>query len=229
MIADRNKTANFSRLLGTLVVLFVAQPLVVYTGMFASSLVNLTLIVALAVATTSVSGKTTVRAAVYSMGMVAFLSSWASIILGLPWLELIVYVSYLAFFGVVCANVLGHVLDGSEINANKLYAVCCVYLLAGIAWAFLYGVVEILAPGSFNLPATDGNPTRFIQPMIYFSLVTLTTLGYGDIVPVSEFARTVASLEAIFGQAYLAVLVARLMGWRLSPQPSGEDKNSLQS
>ena len=209
------KSVNFRHLLVTLIVLFITQPLFVDTGVLTSSLLNLVLIVSLAVAATSVRGASAMRTIVYSIGSIAFLSSWVAIIwVGHFWLQLIVFASYLSFFGLVCASVLGHVLDGSEVNTNKLYAVCCVYLLAGIAWAFLYAITEMISPGSFRFPV-DNDPAGMMQRLIYFSLVTLTTLGYGDISPISQFARTVAALEAIFGQAYLAVLVARVVGWHV--------------
>ncbi len=207
---------NFLRLLVVLVVLFVVHPLISGTGVLSSSLVNLLFIAAVAIAATSVPGRRVVRSTVYSTGAVAFLSSWAAILWGQTWVELVVYGSYLGFFTLVCANVLGHVFRGGEVDTNKLYAVCCVYLLAGIAWAFLYALIETSAPGSFHLADGVVGSRDRISQLIYFSLVTLTTLGYGDIVPISGFARTTASLEAIFGQAYLAVLVARLIGLRLS-------------
>ena len=87
----------------------------------------------------------------------------------------------------------------------------------------VYSAVDYVQPGSFRFPLLDENvegamrfsDTRAVFP-IYFSFVTLTTLGYGDIVPVSASARMLATMEALMGQLYLAVLVARLVGMQVS-------------
>ena len=210
---------NYLRLLVALLVLFVAQPLVAATGRLASAFLNLVFILTLAVAATSISASTLVRVAVYGLGLLAFVSSLVGIFWHPFWIELLIYGSYLGFFGLVCARVLQTVFDGA-VDANKLYAVSCVYLLAGITWTFLYALTEAIAPGSFRLSRPVGAHPGPIHELIYFSLVTLTTLGYGDVVPLSGFARTAAALEAIFGQAFLAVLVAHLIGGRSAAQSS---------
>ena len=212
----RNRPVSFLRLLLAMLALFLIQPLITGTGRLSSVLLNTALIVVLATAAASISAKKIMRLAVYGSGVVAAVASavgpfWAP---APGWLELTIYGSYLVFFTLVCANVLGHVLEGGAVDANKLYGVCCVYFLAGVAWAFLYAITDTLAPGSFTYPAAVDVANRRMPQLIYFSLVTLTTLGYGDVAPVSPFAQTAAALEAIFGQAYLAVLVARLVGMR---------------
>ena len=81
----------------------------------------------------------------------------------------------------------------------------------------LHGLVELLYPGSFQMPSgfsLSGDPGDEYA-FIYYSFVTLTTLGYGDITPLSAFARTFAWMEAVVGQLFLAVLVARMVGLRL--------------
>jgi hypothetical protein len=93
----------------------------------------------------------------------------------------------------------------------------CAYLLLGMVWAMVFSLIEILAPGSF---LHGGQPLVAIlsetrQPpisgFIYYSFVTLTTLGYGDITPNSSPAAAFSSLEAVTGQFYIAILVARLV------------------
>jgi voltage-gated potassium channel Kch len=107
------------------------------------------------------------------------------------------------------ARALRFAMRARRIDAEHVYAALSAYLLAGVLWGVLYRVIESAFPGSF---ATSGTATAFsIQSAIYFSFVTLATLGYGDIVPRSEVARGVAIVEAVAGQLYLAVLVARLV------------------
>lgn len=104
------------------------------------------------------------------------------------------------------------------VGTNQIMGAVCVYLLFGVIWAILYQLVESLSPGSFKgLESFESG-----QPFVYYSFVTLTTLGYGDIGPVRPAAMALAYMEAVFGQFYLAVLVAGLVGMRLAGgQPRG--------
>ena len=104
------------------------------------------------------------------------------------------------------AIVLG-VLDQSEVNAQSVTGAICVYLLFGMLFMFLYGVAATLGSGPFFAQGTDG--TRSIR--LYFSYVTLATLGYGDYTPAGGIGRTLAITEAIFGQLYLVTVVAVLV------------------
>ncbi len=107
----------------------------------------------------------------------------------------------------------------SVVTSNQIIGALCVYLLFGVIWAFLYEFVEYFSPGSFKgLDSRDGG-----QAFVYYSFVTLTTLGYGDVVPIRPVAMALAYLQAVFGQVYLAVLVAGLVGMRVSSQPPKVD------
>jgi voltage-gated potassium channel Kch len=117
----------------------------------------------------------------------------------------------ISFFSV---TILGYVLRSGRITMDKIFAAICVYLLIGFAWTFAYALLDELNPGAFagsSVVAAHDYVARVLQ-MRYFSFMTLTTVGYGDVVPESPAARTLAALEAITGQIYLAVLVARLVG-----------------
>ncbi len=100
----------------------------------------------------------------------------------------------------------------SEIRRIDINVVCggiVIYLLLGITWALSYRVIEELAPGSFSLTASDRPPPW--SELLYYSYTTLTTLGYGDIVPLRPFARIWATMEAVAGALYLAILIARIV------------------
>lgn len=100
----------------------------------------------------------------------------------------------------------------SEIRRVDINVVCggiVIYLLLGIVWAMSYRVLEELAPGSLSLTTSNGPPPW--SELLYYSYTTLTTLGYGDIVPLRSFARIWATMEAIAGVLYLAVLIARIV------------------
>jgi hypothetical protein len=118
----------------------------------------------------------------------------------------------LAFFAAIAA--LRFALRGRKVDSERLSAALSAYLLAGHCFGIAYFQVEQLRPGSFSI---GGAPTTQVtqldlQTAIYFSFVTLATLGYGDISPLKPTARGMAITEAILGQLYLAVLVARLVG-----------------
>jgi hypothetical protein len=98
-----------------------------------------------------------------------------------------------------------------SVDSEHLYAAMDAFLLAGVFLGVLYWVIEYLSPGSITM-ARDGSTGEFsISTAIYFSFITLATVGYGDVVPQSETARGIAIVEAVAGQFYLAVLIARLV------------------
>jgi uncharacterized protein (DUF697 family) len=96
------------------------------------------------------------------------------------------------------------------------------YIVLGLAWAYGYGLLEAITPGSLHLPSPQQAPQLtpgFRAEVVYFSFATLTTLGYGDILPVSAVARSMAILEAMIGQLFIAALIGRLVSLR-PPSPS---------
>jgi len=113
------------------------------------------------------------------------------------------------------ANALRSALRATSIESEHIYAALSAYLLAGISFGVLYWALERAWPGS--LYYGGGIVDRFTEADgIYFSFVTLATLGYGDYVPKTEVARGLVVLEAVAGQLYLAVMVARLVSLYVS-------------
>lgn len=100
-------------------------------------------------------------------------------------------------------------MRSTRVDAEHIYAALSAYLLAGIFFGVLYHGIENVWPGSFNIPGAKAEFPLF--DAIYFSFVTLATLGYGDLVPVGAVARGLAIIEAVSGQLFLAVMVARLV------------------
>jgi polyferredoxin len=95
-----------------------------------------------------------------------------------------------------------------RVNHDVIWAAVNVYLLLGLVWSYGYEFLELANPQSFTGPDPNLNRDDFF----YFSYVTLATLGYGDIVPATRPARAMAIFEALTGQLYLAILIARLVG-----------------
>lgn len=119
--------------------------------------------------------------------------------------------SMVGFFGIIgllaAAAALRVVVTSRKVDGEVIYAALSTYLLAGIFFGQLHLSVETYWPGSY------GGPSEFNEASaIYFSFVTLATLGYGDFLPKSDLARGLTTFEVIGGQLYLAVMVARLIG-----------------
>ena len=103
-----------------------------------------------------------------------------------------------------------------KMSFRRLQGAVVPYLSLATIFASAYGLTWELSPGAFaNLVAQVGGPQE-VGTMLYFSLTTLTTTGYGDIVAVNPFARSLANLEALIGQFYLAITVARLITLELA-------------
>ena len=111
---------------------------------------------------------------------------------------------------------LEHFFRQDEINREVIFGALVVYLLMGLMWGYGYTLLEHLLPGSFNHPASLSELD--LDAFDYFSFVTMTTLGYGDITPASDSARAMVMIQAITGQVYLAVLVARLVGLNIAQE-----------
>jgi len=149
----------------------------------------------------------------------AFILSWVSYSFQSPTIFLFQYAVTAIFFVYLIVSILSEIFSKNVITTDLIYGSICVYLLIGVAWANVYAVLENISPGSFNfpLPYLQANPSLIesethLSLLLYFSFVTLATLGYGDITPVTPPAQSLAALESITGQFYLAILVARLVG-----------------
>jgi hypothetical protein len=112
-------------------------------------------------------------------------------------------------FGLSVIGLFSYLQRQRTVTSGHLYTAASIYLLLGMSWFTLYSFIEKVQPGSF-LQTTTGTTHRPAD-LLYFSLVTLTTLGYGDIVPVSSEARMLAALEAGAGVLYVAITVALLV------------------
>jgi voltage-gated potassium channel len=113
---------------------------------------------------------------------------------------------------VFIVSILAMIFRSQQVTLDGIFAVVVCYLMIAAAFGMLYSMLNSVHPGSFQGLGTQSN----IQEMTYFSLVTLATLGYGDILPVTHTARTLAILEAVVGQFYVAVIVALLVGMFIS-------------
>jgi len=118
----------------------------------------------------------------------------------------------IAFFGFIIAAVLRHVFGHERVTGDTIAGAVCVFFLIGIIWTLAYQAIHFFDHQAFNNVAAESFSSTAMVDLVYYSFSTLTTLGYGDITPLSRPARMFAVTEAIVGQIYLTVLVARLVG-----------------
>lgn len=228
LIQDRD---NFSWLLGALIFLLFGDSLFAQLEFHqGQSLVNITLMVTVVIAVWSVNEGG--RWLNWKLGMSFVI---ISLMIGDSLMEentLAIYqlasmFTFLSFTLYLCWK---QVMFSGKVDRNKIIGSICIYILLALIWAFLYLIVEALSPGAFN--GLAGGPWQDnMDSMVYYSFVTLTTLGYGDITPTQPLPRFLGYIEAISGIFYTTILVASLIGMRLahhehetsSPTPSSED------
>jgi hypothetical protein len=116
----------------------------------------------------------------------------------------------LVLYGVTIFFLMRYVFDRGVMTSDRLSGAAAAFLLMGVMWAFIFTIIMRGDPDAFSAGGVR-RPMPFMD-MMYFSFITITTLGYGDILPVSRAARTAALLEAIIGQLFIAILIAKLVG-----------------
>jgi voltage-gated potassium channel Kch len=114
-----------------------------------------------------------------------------------------------AFFGLTAAGLFSYLRNSRSVAQAELYTAVNVYLLLGLLWATIYLAIDAFSPGSIRI---GSDPSDRQTEMLYFSLITLSTVGYGDIVPLSGTARILTALEGVTGVLYIATTVAVLVG-----------------
>ena len=142
------------------------------------------------------------------------LSTWSYYIYDYTHLDLATRIFGALFFGYAVMIILQIIGRSTEVTRETIFAAVVAYLLIALMWAYLYMILESLIPGSFSFPeqVTLSESQRFH----YLSFITITTLGYGDITPLTSKASALALVEAVIGQIYMVVLVAWLVGMYVS-------------
>ena len=146
------------------------------------------------------------------LGVIGLFTTSASV-------ELAKHVTAAIFVGNTFGLILVALFRPGRVTWDTIAASLCAYLLLGLVWAELYIILETVRPESFGLPAA-GAGAQFDQTRmtnaIYYSFVTMTTLGYGDITPTTPVAKSAAAMQAVTGQIYMAVLVVRLVAMHIA-------------
>ncbi len=214
---------KFKTLLIFLFLLAAIDPVLKQFGQFGLNFLDVLFTIALLTALYSISGNRKILISGILLVAPIFFLGWTDFAKNEFYLGLVLYAFGMAFFGFVAVSILVHIVAEESVTMDLIYGSACVYFLLGFVWAIGYGLIELLIPGSFSvgghvLTRMDylGQYGFLNDNLSYFSFITLTTLGYGDIIPLSPPAKAAASLEAIVGQLYIALLVARLVGLHTS-------------
>ena len=144
----------------------------------------------------------------WSLAIIMLISLWLKYFVSY---ELFVRVSMMAgalFTVLVTSQTVQFIIKSKTVTREVVYAAMLIYFLLAQLWAMVYTFLDRINPASFNLPAGQGDFLLFE----YYSFVTLTTLGYGDITPLTKVAKAFSVLEAVVGQLYLVVVVAWFVG-----------------
>ena len=201
------KKYRFNILLVTLLLLLLIFPFLEHFQLFGLAyLLNVFTTIILISSVHAVSENRRQRVLALSIIVPAIVLGWGHEIFQFEMSQVGATAMQIIAFGFIAYNILGYALRAGRVDAEKVAAAVCVYLLIGLVWQALYVLVDILIPGSFNAESLSG------RDFLYYSFITLSTLGYGDITPANGPARALAYTEALVGQLYLTILVARLVG-----------------
>lgn len=125
------------------------------------------------------------------------------------WKTQITFIILLVFHVNIIWVLMRFIFSAEKVTADVIYAACAVYFLLSFIFVPIYGILETAIPGSY-VDNTLGGPVQW-QQFVYYSLITLSTAGYGDILPANMWARMLAGIEVTIGVLYVAILVARLV------------------
>jgi voltage-gated potassium channel len=210
-VARLRAAHSYGLVLGMIVVVFVFTSVAPNTPWADSTLVLLESVTLVTALWTSGVARADSKISI-SLVALATASALALLIVGGTFFQAVVLIlAGLLTLATILTVALG-IVDQGEANVKAVTGAVCVYVLIGLLFVYLYGVIAVVGSGDFFAQGTDGS--RSLR--LYFSFVTLATLGYGDYTPAHELGRTLAIVEALFGQLYLvtviAVLVSRMRG-----------------
>ena len=162
----------------------------------------------------SISRNRLLLATAISLAVPAIASTWLRPLVKAQWFGIFGGLCDVAFIATITVAILVYTFRQKDISSDVIAGAIVAYLLMAVMWSQVYVVLETAQPGSFNFPAEACDSTQAL--LRYFSLVTITTVGYGDITPATSAARAFANLESVVGQLYLVIQVAWLVGMHVS-------------
>ena len=153
-----------------------------------------------------------------SLSFLALIANWSDEYLNILPFVIAAQTFSILFIFYICYVIIMTIIEARRVTFDIIVGAVCVYLMIGLMWTFLYSLLELNHPGSFitNISpdkiTASSSPDFIVSRLNYFSFVTLATIGYGDIIPASHPAQMLSVFEAIIGQLYLTILIARFVG-----------------
>jgi len=202
---------SLTLLLGAVVLLvFFVHPLV-EVGWLAKTFITAAGAMILATGMLVVSGRRWLTASGAVLAALTLLIDVRGLFAPSPWLEASRNFCFFLFLGLLNSVIMNRVMRDGPVNRHRIQGAILAYLILGLTWSQAYQCLEALNPGSFSIPNPIPGSEGLSLKLTYFSFVTLTTVGYGDITAVHSFARCLAVLEALTGQLFPTILIARLV------------------
>jgi len=190
--------------IGIDIIMDVLLSLILISGIYAISEKKLVLVIGLLIALPTI------------------VAQWSFYFLKIPYLELVHTAFGAFFFAYVLIITISYLFKEKNVTVEVITSAVSVYFLIGLTWTYIFLLLEIIHPGSFVL--VPEAQLKNIEQLFYYSFVTLTTIGYGDITALTAPAGSFSALEAMMGQIYLAVLVGRLIGMYIFQSGKMESK-----
>jgi len=208
----RIRVGRFFSLLVSLLLLFTLRP-------FMEGLINISLLMDVFITFILISGiyaaseKKEVLIVALAFAVPAFAGSWSLLFMESSSLQIMTKVSSALFFVYTATILIFYLFKAKDVTSDIIIGAICAFFLIGLMWANLFEILQIFHPNAFHFSQGGSINTN---SFIYYSFVTLTTLGYGDITPSISSAKSLSVLEAVTGQIYMAVVVARLVGLHIA-------------
>ena len=210
-MAKTTSDRRFGRLLAFLLAYLFLSPFIP-EGATATLVVHLLLTLMLFSAAWAVQKKQGQRSIALVLVGVALVLDWLGVFKVVPFSTEGALVLFLSFYGMLIYAFIQQLLRTTKVTVEIIAATLCLYLVIGLFWGTGYTLLAQLNEGAFSGNLLEGAATSRLHLFNYFSMVTLTTLGYGDITPQIPAAASLCQMEAIVGQFFTAVLVAWLVG-----------------
>ena len=209
---SKSLSGYFSQLLLFLILLFTFRPYdrgIVYIGIWQ---VIFVLVFTSAIFNCNHTKKTKIISSFF--GIPALITFWVDLFIPSKALVIISLSLMIVFIFITTISIVTRVVINARVKMETLRGVVCAYFMVAFGFTFVYVLIEFIYPQSFNIHSTPGaimSHSHYLSEMMYFSFVTLLTIGYGDIIAVKDLAQTCSILEGIAGQFYIAILVSRLV------------------
>jgi voltage-gated potassium channel len=214
LLVERWKENRFLVLLLLLLSYFVLTPIIEDSPdrvLYRTALVSFIFLAAIGCLQTTKSGFGRFR----WFGVLTIVSGWIPVVTDLPGFLITSDAFRILFFAGVAVALIYQIAASTEVTLGTILGAIDGYLLLGFIAAAGFMIIELAGPGSLKAPS----PVIATSDLVYYAFITMTTVGYGDILPVSAGARSLAILVAVFGQLYVAILISLLVGKYLSTRP----------